>query len=52
MMPIEHPWEEWQEEADEMYSWKWKDNTPKEIKEQYEEWKKYYDKKTKYKSTY
>lgn len=50
MMPIEHPWEKWQEEdieSENLYAWKWKKGTPEDIKKQYEEWKKYYNKKMK-----
>lgn len=48
MIPIKHPWDEWQEDTEELYGWKWKKDTPKEIKELYNEWKEYYDKKMKY----
>ena len=37
MIPIIHPWTEWQEsddKSDELFAWKWKE----EIKKQYEEW--------------
>lgn len=46
MMPMTHPWTEWQEDVidpDKLYAWKWKENTPNEIIEQYEEWEKYYN---------
>ena len=48
MIPMEHPWTDWQEEdnnSNDLYAWKWKVNTPDEIKQQYIEWKKYYNKK-------
>lgn len=48
MTPIEHPWTDWQEQdLTQLFAWKWKENTPKEIKEQYEEWQKHYNKKMK-----
>ena len=44
MMPMEHPWTEWQiDTLGKERPWKWKENTPKEIKKQYEEWEKYYN---------
>ena len=50
MMPMIHPWTDWQEDVlDSEKGWKWKDNTPEEIKKQYEEWEKYYKKMTKIK---
>lgn len=52
MMPMTHPWTEWQEEvsdSDKLYAWRWKENTPKKIIEQYEEWEKYYNKMMKIK---
>lgn len=52
MMPMEAPWIEWQEKdmnTEDIFAWKWKENTPKEIKKQYEEWEKYYNKKMKMK---
>ena len=52
MMPMTHPWIEWQEEvsdSDKLYAWRWKENTPKKIIEQYEEWEKYYNKMMKIK---
>lgn len=51
MIPIVHPWTEWQEtdaKSDDLFEWKWKDNTPKEIIKQYEKWNQYYNKKCKY----
>lgn len=48
MIPMEHPWTDWQEEdnnSNDLYAWKWKENTPDETKQQYIEWKKYYNKK-------
>ncbi|MCI8485911.1 MAG: hypothetical protein HFJ20_02190 [Clostridia bacterium] len=48
MIPMEHPWTEWQEEdknSIDLYAWKWKKNTPKEIKKQYEDWEEYSNKK-------
>lgn len=50
MIPMKHPWTEWQEEdisSNNLFSWKWKDDTPNEIKRQYEEWENYYNKKMK-----
>lgn len=49
MIPLEHTWTQWQEniESENLYDWKWKQNTPKEIKKQYEEWNKYYNEKMK-----
>lgn len=52
MMPMTHPWTDWQEDvidSNKLCDWKWKNNTPDEIKKQYEEWEKYYNKKMKYK---
>ena len=44
MIPMEHPWTDWQiDTLGEKNPWKWKENTPKKIIEQYEEWKKYYN---------
>ena len=43
MIPIIHPWTEWQEtdeESDDLFAWKWKKDTPEEVKKQYEEWNK------------
>ncbi len=51
MIAIVHPWTEWQEidaKSDDLFAWKWKDNTPEEIIKQYEEWKQYYDKTMKF----
>lgn len=53
MIPMEHPWTEWQEDGEprEDYkpNWKWKENTPKKIKKQYEEWEKFYNRMMKIK---
>ena len=50
MLPMEHPWTDWQiDTLGEENPWKWKENTPKEIIKQYEEWEKYYNKKMKIK---
>lgn len=44
MMPMIHPWTDWQiDTPGKEKKWKWKENTPKEIIKQYEEWEKYYD---------
>ena len=44
MIPMEHHWTDWQiDTLGEKNPWKWKENTPKEIVEQYEEWEKYYN---------
>ena len=50
MMPLIHPWTEWQEDkiTDTGYKWEWKENTPEEIKNQYKEWIEYYNKSMKY----
>lgn len=48
---MEHSWTKWQEadiNSKDLFAWKWKQNTPVEIKQQYEEWKKYYNEKRKY----
>ena len=50
MMPLIHPWTNWQEDdinSNDLYAWKWKEDTPEEIIKQYEEWEKYYNKKMK-----
>lgn len=47
MMPIIHPWTEYQEsndKLDDLFAWKWKDNTPEEIKQQYRKWEEYCNK--------
>lgn len=34
MMPMTHPWTEWQEDvidSNKLYVWKWKENTPQKI---------------------
>ena len=50
MMPMEHPWTDWQiDTLGEKKPWKWKENTPKEIIKQYEEWEEYYNKMMKIK---
>ena len=46
MMPMTHPWTEWQEDvidSDKLYDLKCKENTTKDNKEQYEEFEKYYN---------
>ena len=44
MMPMEHPWTDWQiDTLGEEKPWKWKENTPKKIIEEYKEWEKYYN---------
>lgn len=51
MIPLIHPWTDWQVdelESNEFYSWKWKESTPEEIKNQYKEWIEYYNKSMKY----
>lgn len=52
MMPLIHSWTDWQEDyidSNNLFTWKWKEDTPKEIIRQYKEWKKYYNKKMKIK---
>jgi len=52
MIPLIHPWTDWQEDdiaSDDLYAWKWKDNTPEEIKKEYKEWEKFYNEKMKIK---
>lgn len=52
MMPLIHPWTDWQEDyidSNNTFTWKWKKDTPKEIIKQYKEWEKYYNKKMKIK---
>ena len=52
MIPLIHPWTEWQEKdskADNLFASKWKKNTPKKIIKQYKEWEKYYKEKMKMK---
>ena len=52
MIPLIHPWTDWQEDyidSNDLLTWKWKKDTPKEIIKQYEEWEKYYNKKMKIK---
>ena len=51
MIPMIHPWTEWQEpddKSDDLFAWKWKENTPKEVRKQYEEWEEYYNKAMKF----
>ena len=46
MIPLIHPWTEYQEDTEE--GWKWKENTPEEIKKQYKEWEEHYNKAIKF----
>ena len=50
MIPLIHPWTDWQENdiySNNLFAWKWKKDTPKEIIKQYEEWEEYYNKNMK-----
>lgn len=50
MIPLYHPWTDWQiadENSKDLYAWKWKDNTPDEIKNEYAKWNAYYKDKMK-----
>ena len=50
MMPLKHPWTDWQEldeTAEDLFKWRWKENTPKEVKQEYKEWEEYYNEKMK-----
>lgn len=47
MIPLIHPWTKFQEDIEE--GWKWKKNTPEEVKKQYEEWEEYCNKAMKFK---
>ena len=50
MIPMTHPWTNWQEYVlNSEEGWRWKNNTPKKVIRQYEEWQKYYDKTMKIK---
>ena len=52
MIPMYHPWTDWQIDfinSNAEWDWKWKKDTPEEIKKQYKEWIDYYNSKMKLK---